>query len=155
MSKAEKTSPQAAPVAPLTASGDATAREKTSGRVAFDARGNAIWEWRTGDRQYAREVSTTLVERLSVSDLKIATTAIVQALKGGKPAKDGKAVDPSAPRGRVEPSHSYNPYNLSAAEVARSNPSKRLKPKSVVTRMVVRRPRKGLLQRLRGMFGLD
>jgi hypothetical protein len=95
------------------------------------------------------------VERLSVSDLKIATTAIVQALKGGKPAKDVKAVDPSAPRGRVEPSHSYNPYNLSAAEVARSDSSKRSKPKSVVTRMVVRPPRKGLLQRLRGMFGLD
>ena len=154
MSQPEKTSPQAAPVAPST-TGDATAREKTSGRVAFDARGNAIWEWRTGERQYAREVNTTLVERLSASELKIATTAIVQALKGGKPAKDGKAVDPSAPRGRVEPSHSYNPYNLSAAEVARSNASKRSKPKSVVTRMVVRPPRKGLLQRLRAMFGLD
>ncbi len=39
-------------------------REKESGRVAFDARGNPVWEWRTGEGTFHRDASTTLVQKL-------------------------------------------------------------------------------------------
>jgi hypothetical protein len=49
----------------------------TSGRVAFDARGNAVWEMRTTDHRYVRDASTTLVRKL-VPPLSIEPTAIVK-----------------------------------------------------------------------------
>jgi hypothetical protein len=48
-----------------------------SGRVAFDARGNAVWEMRTGDHRYSVDSSTTLVRRL-VPPLSLETTNIVK-----------------------------------------------------------------------------
>jgi len=49
----------------------------TSGRVAFDDRGNAVWEMRTADHGYVRDGSTTLVRKL-VPPLSIEATAIVK-----------------------------------------------------------------------------
>ena len=49
----------------------------TSGRVGFDARGNAVWEMRTTDHRYVRDASTTLVRKL-VPPLNLEATAIVQ-----------------------------------------------------------------------------
>ena len=51
----------------------------TSGRVGFDARGNAVWEMRTTDHRYVRDASTTLVRKL-VPPLSLEATAIVQKL---------------------------------------------------------------------------
>lgn len=50
---------------------------ETSGRVAFDPRGNAVWEMRTDDHRYVRDASTTLVRKL-VPPLSIEATAIVK-----------------------------------------------------------------------------
>ncbi len=49
----------------------------SSGRVAFDARGNAVWEMRTADHRYVRDASTTLVRKL-VPPLSMEATAIVR-----------------------------------------------------------------------------
>jgi len=51
--------------------------QPTSGRVAHDERGNAVWEMRTADHRYVRDASTTLVRKL-VPPLSIEATAIVQ-----------------------------------------------------------------------------
>lgn len=48
-----------------------------SGRVAFDSRGNAVWEMRTGRDRYSIDGSTTLVRKL-VPPLSLETTNIVR-----------------------------------------------------------------------------
>lgn len=145
MSHAEKPSPDPERPTAHAASGDASAREKSSGRVAFDSRGNAVWEWRTGDKQFGREVSTTLVQKLEAPDLRLASTAIV------KPQKDTQAEKP------VGLAKSFNPYNHAAVDAARATASDRPRAKSVVTRLVVqpRHARASWFQRLREWLGLD
>jgi len=93
---------------PTDAGNEKQAREKTSGRVAFDARGNAVWEWRTSDKTFAKDVSTTLVEKLEAPELGLATTAIVKKPKNSTPEK---APESSGGTGRD------NPYNHSATDV--------------------------------------
>jgi hypothetical protein len=51
--------------------------QATSGRVAHDERGNAVWEMRTDDHRYVRDGSTTLVRKL-VPPLSLEATVIVQ-----------------------------------------------------------------------------
>lgn len=51
--------------------------QATSGRVAHDDRGNAVWEMRTGDHQFVRDGSTTLVRKL-VPPLSLEATVIVR-----------------------------------------------------------------------------
>ena len=51
--------------------------QATSGRVAHDDRGNAVWELRTGDHQFLRDGSTTLVRKL-VPPLSLEATVIVK-----------------------------------------------------------------------------
>jgi hypothetical protein len=53
-------------------------RQPASGRVAFDERGNAVWEMRTEDHQYCRKGSTTLVRKLKATPLSIEATGIVR-----------------------------------------------------------------------------
>jgi len=48
---------------------------KSSGRVAFDARGNPIWEWQLETGVYSRDVSTQRLKKLDLGDLSIAETA--------------------------------------------------------------------------------
>jgi hypothetical protein len=145
MSQAQKPSPGTERPTANAASNDASVREKPSGRVAFDARGNAVWEWRTGDKKFGREVSTTLVQKLEAPELRLATTAIVKAVKD-TPA--------DTPAGLPK---SFNPYNHAAVDVARSTGTDRPRSKSVVARLVVPQPRTraGWLQRLREWVGLD
>jgi hypothetical protein len=140
MSKSEQRSPARA----ATVSEGAermTDREKTSGRVTFDSRGNAVWEWRTGEKEFAREVSTTLVQRLEASELGIATTAIIR-----KPGAEGPGKPDQTPVVVVE---TYNPYNHPASDVAHGT-GRRTKtattPKKTVT--TSRPNREGVLQRL-------
>jgi len=94
-------------------------REKESGRIAFDARGNAVWEWKTADGEFRRDASTTLVRKLDVPHLQIETTLIArkQAL-----ATPGKAPGPGA---------GFNPYESSAGG---------RRPSSVASRPSAARP---------------
>ena len=53
--------PEHAAVAPR---GTPTAGGDTSGRVQFDDRGNAVWEWSIATGAFGREVSTERLQRL-------------------------------------------------------------------------------------------
>jgi len=132
---------------------DRTAREKTSGRIAFDSRGNAIWEWRTGDKQFSRDVNTTLVERLESPDLSLQTTRIAK----GQPALPAGAADAS--QGNGAETGACNPYNHPASDVARravrpargGPPIKKAAPKIQPSRTSART--NGWVRLLQGLIG--
>lgn len=50
---------------------------KQSGRVAFDARGNPVWEWATATGKFDRNVSTQRLKKLEAKDLTLMDTAAV------------------------------------------------------------------------------
>jgi hypothetical protein len=51
------------------------AEAKSTGRVQFDARGNAIWEWSIATGAFGREVSTERLQKLENPALSIADDA--------------------------------------------------------------------------------
>ena len=58
---------------------DDPSRTKTSGRTAFDSRGNAVWEWRTDTGQFTKDTSTTVLRKIEESGLAIEATVIAKA----------------------------------------------------------------------------
>jgi hypothetical protein len=54
---------------------DAKADAKSTGRVQFDARGNAVWEWSIATGAFGREVSTQRLQKLEHPALSIADDA--------------------------------------------------------------------------------
>jgi hypothetical protein len=54
---------------------DATGEAKTTGRVQFDDKGNAIWEWSIATGAFGREVSTERLQRLEHPALSLADDA--------------------------------------------------------------------------------
>ena len=54
---------------------DAKADAKGTGRVKFDERGNAVWEWSLATGAFGREVSTERLQRLEHPALSIAEDA--------------------------------------------------------------------------------
>jgi hypothetical protein len=57
-----------------------------SGRVAFDERGCAVWEWRTDDDQFARDIDTKKLKTLQDDALELTTT--------GEHTKPHAGIDP-------------------------------------------------------------
>jgi hypothetical protein len=58
--------------------GGGTAREgddRTTGRVKFDDRGNAVWEWQVQTGSYAQDVSTARLQKLEHPALSLADDA--------------------------------------------------------------------------------
>jgi hypothetical protein len=53
----------------------ARASDLPSGRVQFDDRGNAVWEWAVGTGAFGREVSTARLKKLENSTLSLADDA--------------------------------------------------------------------------------
>jgi hypothetical protein len=82
------------------------AAKKESGRVQFDERGNAIWEWAVSTGAFGREVSTERMKKLENPGLSLADDA---------PTPFDK-VKPN-PQGVVK---GYNPYD--SGKLARSGP---------------------------------
>jgi hypothetical protein len=82
----------------------------TSGRVKFDARGNAIWEWAVTTGAFGREVSTERLKRLENDALSLAEDAPT-------PADHVKA----NPLGVVK---GYNPYDSGKLGKTRQAPKK-------------------------------
>ena len=82
------------------------AAKKQSGRVQFDDRGNAIWEWAVSTGAFGREVSTERMKKLENPGLSLADDA---------PTPFDK-VKPN-PQGVVK---GYNPYD--SGKLARSGP---------------------------------
>jgi hypothetical protein len=78
---------------------------KSSGRVAFDARGNPTWEWQTSTGVFGREVSTQRLKKLEASELSIVDTppTAPQKKKGFELSLD----EPQMPNRES----GFNPYN--------------------------------------------
>jgi hypothetical protein len=51
------------------------AGQKSTGRVKFDDRGNAVWEWQVATGAFAAEVSTQRLQKLAAPGLSIADDA--------------------------------------------------------------------------------
>lgn len=81
---------------------------KESGRVAFDARGNPVWEWKTATGMFDRNVSTQRLKKLEAKELSLLDTAPVV------PRSKGLALEEPAkmPGGGVNPYNSVSPSRL-------------------------------------------
>ncbi len=112
--------------------------EKKSGRVAFDARGNAIWEWSVSTGIFKRDVDTDRLKKLEVPDLKIADDPPQKATGkayGTSPDQRGPGFDPykthsikgAAPEANDA---SGDPYN-SAASGGSATRERGTKPKDL------------------------
>jgi hypothetical protein len=95
--------------------------EKRSGRVAYDERGNSVWEWQLETGVYSRDVSTQRLRKLELGDLSIAETATHQRPPGlgdSPPADSRKPGPAKAPA----PGGGFNPYDKGASGDFGSNP---------------------------------
>ncbi len=85
-----------------------SAEENKTGRVKFDERGNAVWEWSVATGAFGREISTDRLKKLENSGLSLADDAptplgLVQsnplgAVKGYNPYDSGKLGAAQAPK---------------------------------------------------------
>ena len=133
--------------APAGGSGDSaavsTSREKESGRVTFDSRGDPIWEWRTGEETFQRDASTSLVKKLEAPYLTLESTTIVRKQHGAPE----KAAAPSC--------GGFDPYdNGSAPGGGARVPSRQAPARPQIRPATTVRPRDaGLLQKLQSWMG--
>jgi len=109
------------------AAGDAPKETRSSGRVAFDSRGNPIWEWQLETGVYSRDVSTQKLKKLDLGDLSIAESAIQKQPAGLKEALGGSQgpgnKSPGSGKARApETGGGFNPYDSSARPGPASNP---------------------------------
>jgi hypothetical protein len=82
------------------------AESKRSGRVAFDARGNPIWEWQLETGVYSRDVTTQKLKKLDLGDLSLVETGTHKQPSGLNPAEAAPA-----PRKERTPGAGFNPYD--------------------------------------------
>lgn len=93
-----------APASPVSASParGVSALENNAGRVTFDSRGNAVWEWRTDDGEFHRDASTSMVRALQPVGLSIEATMRVKRPAAGPVAKDQMKAPLSAAQPRAD-----------------------------------------------------
>lgn len=92
----------------------AAADDKRSGRVAFDSRGNSVWEWQVQTGVYSRDVNTENVRKLDLDDLSLEDTAAVRSLSE-QPERSARETAAKAPS-KLELEKAgggFNPYNNS------------------------------------------
>lgn len=75
--------------------GGVSSLENAAGRVTFDSRGNAVWEWRTDDGEFQKDASTSMVRALQPDGLALEATMRVQNPVGG-PVEQGRTESPVA-----------------------------------------------------------
>jgi hypothetical protein len=124
--------------------------DSSSGRVAFDARGNAVWEMRVDDRNYTRTASTTLVRKLAVPSLSIESTIIAKRPKyPAQPQHPPQTVKHMAPMAGAD---GGNPYNRSGAAVLKAHTARQQSQAARNTNRKGMAPKRspGLLSRLLG-----
>jgi len=103
----------AKPPAPDTLEPPRPGRDR-SGRVQFDDRGNAVWEWSVATGAFGREVSTERLKKLENPGLSLADDAPTPFLDRVKPN----------PQGVVK---GYNPYDSGRLDAGRSAENARKK----------------------------
>jgi hypothetical protein len=82
--------------------------KKTTGRVQFDDRGNAVWEWSVSTGAFGRDVSTERLKKLEIPGLSLADD-------DPKATDKGKASSPGTGGG-------YNPYESVEPSKPRNSP---------------------------------
>jgi hypothetical protein len=85
--------------------------EKRSGRVAYDDRGNAIWEWQVNTGVYSRDVNTQSVRKLDLDELSLAETGLHRTLE------IDEATVPGFNKGQA--GGGFNPYDNAPAMPSR------------------------------------
>jgi hypothetical protein len=70
-----KPASSAGPKAAAEAPAKSASGEKSTGRVKFDERGNAVWEWQVATGAFDREVTTQRLQKLEHPSLSIAEDA--------------------------------------------------------------------------------
>ncbi|MET0660073.1 MAG: hypothetical protein ABW110_18180 [Steroidobacteraceae bacterium] len=86
--------------------------KRSSGRVAFDSRGNSVWEWQVQTGVYTRDVNTESVRKLDLDDLSLEDTGAVRALED-QPSRSAPA--PKLPKLEIERAGGgFNPYDNSS-----------------------------------------
>ena len=83
-----------------------------SGRVKFDDRGNAVWEWAVATGSFATDVSTSRLKKLENQTLSLADDAPIPA---------GDIVKPN-PKGVVQ---GYSPYDSGLLAKSARPPAKK------------------------------
>jgi hypothetical protein len=79
--------------------------DKTSGRVKFDDRGNAVWEWSVATGAFGRDVSTERLKKLEVPGLSLEDDPLKDAARSSKNAPvPGGGYDPYATAAPKQPS---------------------------------------------------
>lgn len=122
------------PDAPATG-GEAPADNKRSGRVAFDSRGNSVWEWQLETGVYSRDITTQKLKKLNLGELSIAESAIesdsLSLADDASPAPGGGFNPYNAkPRSKQEGSNPYDNFrNIGNKVPSRDEPVK--KPRSL------------------------
>jgi hypothetical protein len=108
--KGGKKKPQQSPAGPESEQSD-----KRSGRVAFDSRGNPIWEWQLETGVYSRDVTTQKLKKLDLGGLSIADSGIHPQPSGSNPSPT-KAPAPPKPAvtGKSTPANSQAASQRSA-----------------------------------------
>ena len=104
---------------------DSTPENKSSGRVAFDARGNPIWEWQLESGVYSRDVDTNKLRKLELNELSLVDTGAHK-----KPAgpDDVPVIRKSLAGG------GFNPYDT--APTSEDNPSPYDRARTAVNKKV-------------------
>jgi|HigsolmetaAR205D_1030408.scaffolds.fasta_scaffold00062_9 hypothetical protein len=105
-------------------------RDKRSGRVTFDERGNSVWEWQIQTGVYSRDVSTQRLKKMEFGELAIAETPAPQQpehLRAPAKTSPESGFNPydNAPRSRA----GADPYNTARALGAVGAPTAQREPK--------------------------
>jgi hypothetical protein len=101
---------------PSRPAGDPRPGDNRSGRIAYDERGNSVWEWQLETGVYSRDISTQRLKKLEFNDLSIAETAKHQRPAGlgdspGKQPVPGSGFNPYDNSSTVRGNVGSNPYN--------------------------------------------
>lgn len=94
--------------------GNAPAEDQRSGRIAYDDRGNSVWEWKLETGVYSRDITTQRLKKLELDDLSIAETATHPRPPGlaGERYDRNDRDDRSDPQ--PMPGGGFNPYDNSS-----------------------------------------
>jgi hypothetical protein len=96
--------------------------EKRSGRVAFDSRGNSVWEWQVKTGVYSRDVNTESVRKLDLDELSLMDTAALRSMEDKEDTEPTSAPQLGQPKpatlSRIDPKLAgggFNPYDNAAS----------------------------------------